>query len=251
MGLVGIGKDLAGKIETRLKTDDLPLRQELRGQVPAGLRDLITVPGVGPKGAQALPARRPGGAGRGQRAGAGAVPQAVQNEMTTMPAERASSSERRREKGARPMSTGLSAFASTLHTTHVWLNQLTELLGWPEEPHRAYLALRAVLHALRDRLSVDEAAALAAQLPMLVRGFYYEGWHPHGKPLKERKKEQFLAHVRADFRQDPDLDAEQVARAVFQLLSRHVAAGEVTKLKRTLPEEIRSLWPEEAPALTV
>jgi DNA polymerase (family 10) len=52
--LGGIGKDLAGKIETILKTGDLPLRQELRGQVPPGLRDLMTVPGLGPKRAQTL-----------------------------------------------------------------------------------------------------------------------------------------------------------------------------------------------------
>jgi DNA polymerase (family 10) len=52
--LDGIGKDLAGKIETILHTGDLPLRQELRKQVPAGLRDLITVPGLGPKRAQTL-----------------------------------------------------------------------------------------------------------------------------------------------------------------------------------------------------
>ena len=123
------------------------------------------------------------------------------------------------------MNTGLSAFDSTIQTTHIWLNELKNLLGCPDDPHRAYLALRAVLHALRDRLSVDEAASLAAQLPMLVRGFYYEGWHPHGKPARERKKEEFLAHVRADFRQDPDVDPESVARAVFQLLASHVTAG--------------------------
>jgi DNA polymerase (family 10) len=52
--MVGIGKDLAGKIETILQTGDLPLRRELRGQVAPGLRDLITLPGVGPKRAQTL-----------------------------------------------------------------------------------------------------------------------------------------------------------------------------------------------------
>ena len=112
------------------------------------------------------------------------------------------------------MGNGLRAFDSTVQTTHVWLNELRGLLGW-EEPHRAYLALRAVLHALRDRLSVDEAAALGAQLPMLVRGFYYEGWHPHGKPVKERTKEAFLGHIAAAFQNDPDVKAEDVTRAVF------------------------------------
>jgi DNA polymerase (family X) len=52
--LPGIGADLAGKIKTALDTGDLPLRRELRGQVPAGVRDFIAVPGVGPKRARAL-----------------------------------------------------------------------------------------------------------------------------------------------------------------------------------------------------
>ncbi len=137
--------------------------------------------------------------------------------------------------------TSLAAFDSTLQTTNIWLNDVLERLGW-QDHHRAYHALRAVLHALRDRLPVDQAAALAAQLPMLVRGFYYEGWHPHGKPVKERHKEEFLAHVAADFRDDPDVDPERVARAVFQVLSKHVTGGEIEGVKRSLPTEIRSLW---------
>jgi uncharacterized protein (DUF2267 family) len=138
--------------------------------------------------------------------------------------------------------TDLTQFDSTLQTTHVWLNDIQERLGW-EEPYRAYHALRAVLHALRDRLPVEQVAALAAQLPMLVRGFYYEGWHPHGKPVKERHKEEFLAHIAAAFRDDPDVDPEQVTRAVFRVLAKHVSAGEVESVKNCLPGELRSLWP--------
>ncbi|HXG09810.1 MAG TPA: DUF2267 domain-containing protein [Gemmataceae bacterium] len=138
--------------------------------------------------------------------------------------------------------TGLKPFDSTIQTTNIWLNDILERLGW-RESHRAYHALRAVLHALRDRLSVEQAAALAAQLPMLVRGFYYEGWHPHGKPVKERHKEEFLAHIADAFRDDPDVDPEQVTRAVFQVLAKHVTAGEIENVKQSLPTELRSLWP--------
>jgi len=60
-----------------------------------------------------------------------------------------------------------------------------------QDPRKAYQALRSTLHTLRDRLTVDEVAQLAAQLPMLVRGFYYEGWDPTGKPLKVRDLESF------------------------------------------------------------
>jgi uncharacterized protein (DUF2267 family) len=137
--------------------------------------------------------------------------------------------------------TSLTPFESTLQTTNVWLNDILDRMRWLDQ-HRAYHALQAVLHALRDRLSVDEAAALAAQLPMLIRGIYYEGWHPHGKPVKERHQEEFLAHIAAAFRDDPDVDPERVTRVVFQVLSKHVTSGEIESVKRSLPAELRSLW---------
>ena len=143
--------------------------------------------------------------------------------------------------------TSLAPFDSTIQTTNVWLNDVLEPLGW-QDRYRAYHALRAVLHALRDRLPVEQAAALGAQLPLLIRGFYYEGWHPHGKPVKERKKEEFLAHVAAAFKEDPDAKPEDVARAVFGVIARHVTLGEVNHVKFSLPGEIRSLWSPDAQA---
>jgi uncharacterized protein (DUF2267 family) len=137
--------------------------------------------------------------------------------------------------------TGLSVFDSTIEKTNIWLNDILDRLGW-QDRQRAYHALRAVLHALRDRLTVTEAADLAAQLPLLIRGIYFEGWHPSGKPIKERKKEDFLAHIRAEFRNDPDIDLEDVTRAVFRVLAKHVSVGEIDDVKQMLPAEIRELW---------
>lgn len=137
--------------------------------------------------------------------------------------------------------TGLSEFDNAVQKTNIWLKDLMERMRW-QDRHRAYSALRVVLHALRDHLSVDEVVALGAQLPMLVRGFYYEGWQPADKPLKERKKEAFLSHISEAFR-DPDIDPEQVVRAVFQVLTDHMTIGEIEGVKHCLPREIRSLWP--------
>jgi uncharacterized protein (DUF2267 family) len=133
----------------------------------------------------------------------------------------------------------LRVFEHTIEITHTWLNDLLERLAWRDQ-QRAYRALRAVLHALRDRLSVDEASHLAAQLPMLVRGFYYEGYHPGGKPLAERKKSEFIAHVKAEFA-DESFEVETVVRAVLNVLAKHITPGEIEKVKKSLPEEIRSL----------
>jgi uncharacterized protein (DUF2267 family) len=98
-----------------------------------------------------------------------------------------------------------------------------------------------VLHALRDRLTVGEAVDLGAQLPMLVRGFYYEGWRPAGKPRKYRDKEHFLEQVRKEAPVLGD-DAERAATAVFALLASEIAGGEPDQVRRLLPPEIRELW---------
>jgi uncharacterized protein (DUF2267 family) len=78
---------------------------------------------------------------------------------------------------------------------------------------------------------------------MLIRGFYYEGWDPTGKPLKERSKEEFLARIEEYFSSDDPVDPEQVARAVFTVLSNRVTEGEIEDVKHVLPAEIEGLWP--------
>jgi uncharacterized protein (DUF2267 family) len=138
--------------------------------------------------------------------------------------------------------TGLDVFDTTLHVTNAWLNDLMEALGW-EDRHEAYLTLRATLHALRDRLTVEEVAQLGAQLPMLIRGFYYEGWDPTGKPLRVRHKEQFLARIDQEMRGDDRIDPERVVRAVFTVLAQRVSEGEIEDVKHVLPGAIRDLWP--------
>jgi uncharacterized protein (DUF2267 family) len=138
--------------------------------------------------------------------------------------------------------TGVTAFDSTIQTTNIWLNDIRDRLGW-QDRQRTYGALRSVLHALRDHLSVDQAAALGAQLPMLVRGFYYEGWHPAGKPTKERSKDDFLAQVAEQFGGDLEIDIEHMARTVLEVLGEHISG--VAHVKVVLPRELRSLWSDE------
>ncbi len=138
--------------------------------------------------------------------------------------------------------TSLDVFETTLQITHTWFNELMQTLGW-QDKHRAYLALRATLHALRDRLTLEELAHLSAQLPMLVRGIYFEGWDPTDQPQRIRQKEGFLARIEQEFATGEPLDADRVARAVFALLTHHIAAGEIEHVKHVLPSDIRDLWP--------
>lgn len=139
--------------------------------------------------------------------------------------------------------TSIKVFDHTVQTTNVWLRELAEAVGWGDDRQRAYHALRAVLHALRDRMTVAEAADLSAQLPLLVRGVFFEGWRPAKKQSRERKVEEFLAEVEHAFPHDVFVNAAEIVGTVFALLSRHVSAGEVEDVKNCLPKQIRSLWP--------
>jgi uncharacterized protein (DUF2267 family) len=138
--------------------------------------------------------------------------------------------------------TGLEVFDTTLNKTNRWLNDAMQELH-SQNRHMAYLALRSTLHAVRDRLPVDEVAHLAAELPMLVRGFYYEGWDPSGKPEKWRRRDEFLERITESFRGAGSIDPEAVARAMFALLSSHLSPGEAQDVKQALPEEVRTYWP--------
>ena len=139
--------------------------------------------------------------------------------------------------------TGLDVFDNTVQKSNIWLKEIMEELGW-ENRHRAYLALRATLHALRDRLNTEEVVELAAQLPMLIRGLYYEGWELNKEKGKQRHIKEFLDNVLHYFATDPDANAEQITRAVFKVLSKRITTGEIEDIMSLLPKEIRELWPQ-------
>jgi len=141
--------------------------------------------------------------------------------------------------------TGIATFDKTIRKTNEWVRDVMNELR-VSDTETAYVALHATLQALRDRLTIEEAAQLSAQLPMLIRGLYFEGWDPAGKPRKERRKEEFLARVRAMFPTRRDLDPERVARAVFAVLAKRVSAGEIADVLSILPHELKDLWPVEA-----
>lgn len=138
--------------------------------------------------------------------------------------------------------TGLEIFDTTLQETNHWLKLVMEELKTDNRKH-AFTALRATLHALRDRIGPANTVHLGAQLPMLLRGAYYEGWRLSETPSRERHVEDFLDRIEANLPRNSQIDAGDCARATFSALAKCLDRGEVEKLTRLLPAEIRSLWP--------
>jgi len=137
--------------------------------------------------------------------------------------------------------TGLPVFDTTVQETNLWLKAIMEGLH-TDDRHLAYVALRATLHALRDRLGPENAVHLAAQLPMLVRGLYYEGWRLAASQSKERTRADFLEHLRSELPRGAAIDANVAARAVFGVMWEKLDLGEVGKVIDRLPPELKELW---------
>jgi uncharacterized protein (DUF2267 family) len=125
--------------------------------------------------------------------------------------------------------------------TEAWIDDVMRRLGW-QDRERVYLVLLATLHALRDSLPRDEAVYIGAQLPALLRGLYYEGWHPDAH-LAAKSRSAFLQRIHDSVHCDPGIDVEEAARVVFVALAARLPAAELEDAKAATPEPLHNLWP--------
>ncbi|TIQ26375.1 MAG: DUF2267 domain-containing protein [Mesorhizobium sp.] len=141
---------------------------------------------------------------------------------------------------------GLEVFDKTVQITNIWLNEIMEDIG----PDRklAWHALGVVLRTLRDRLPAELAANLGAELPLLVRGAYYDQYQPSGLPKRERSLEEFLNPIAEGLKNGRQVNAGDAARLVFRALAHHIDLGQSAKVRDALPKEIQALWPDSVGA---
>ena len=141
--------------------------------------------------------------------------------------------------------TGLEVFDRTIQLTNIWLDEITKRIG----PDRAvaWKVLSTVLHKLRDRLPMELAVHLGAQLPLLVRGVYYDQFEPANLPAEWHSSDEFIHEVQKWLSDIRPVDAKDAIAAVFGVLSSHISAGQIEKIRQALPRDIRTLWPEPEP----
>lgn len=139
---------------------------------------------------------------------------------------------------------GLKLFDTAVQDANLWVNEVDDRLD-RDDKQRSYRALRAVLHAVRDHLTVNEATDLGAQLPTMIRGIYYEGWNSAKNPVRMRRAEEFVAAVQAAYGTERLPAPDRAIRAVFDVLDRHIAAGEMDDVREAFTREVRALFGEE------
>ncbi|TNE60409.1 MAG: DUF2267 domain-containing protein [Bacteroidetes bacterium] len=131
-----------------------------------------------------------------------------------------------------------------------FVNEVAKILGKPEDKAKGGRVLRAVLHALRNRITPNESLQMIAQLPMLIKAIYVDGWRFSNEARELRHLGDFIEAVREaggratlnDF--VTDYETEVAIRAVFRVLRNYVSEGEIADILATLPAELKPLMAE-------
>lgn len=104
-------------------------------------------------------------------------------------------------------------------------------------------ATAAVLHALRDRLTTDEADQMFAQLPEELKEIWAEGEEAEREPIK-MKREEFYERIVRDAGLPSTREARWMTLAVFAALKEQVSPGEAQDVMAQLPRDLKELWDE-------
>lgn len=141
---------------------------------------------------------------------------------------------------------GLEVFDKTVQITNIWLNEIMDDLG--PDRQLAWHALGVVLRALRDRLPAELGANLGAELPLLIRGAYYDQYQPSNLPNRNRSVEEFFNTIAEGLESGRPVNANHAARTVFKAVAHHIDLGQSAKVRDSLPKDFKALWPESVGA---
>ena len=139
-------------------------------------------------------------------------------------------------------------FEKYVQNSNIFLRDLAQELGDPEDRARAGRVLRSVLRAFRNRLTHEESMHLLAQLPMCIKALYVDGWKLSRSPQKIKHVDEFIKEVmkqdarraQKDFKNEED--AAEATRAVFRVIKRHVSDGEAQDIEAELPRQLKAFW---------
>ena len=135
-------------------------------------------------------------------------------------------------------------FDAYINKANTFIKEVAIEIGEPDNKDKAGRVLRAVLHALRSRLTAEESIHMLAQLPLLIKGVFVDGWHLSPINHEEPTYSDFLSEVKKyggvlgekDF--DNDENSIRMIRGVLHVLRKYMSEGEMRNLKFQLPEEI-------------
>lgn len=141
-------------------------------------------------------------------------------------------------------------FKKYVQKAEEFINEVAVELGDPSDKAKAGRILRAVLHALREQITPTESMQLIAQLPVLIKSIYIDGWKLGNKAHRVHKVNDFIEVVRefgksgtsSDF--STDMEVKQAVHAVITVIKNHTSEGEIADIIAVLPTDLKPLVAE-------
>lgn len=130
-------------------------------------------------------------------------------------------------------------FEKIYEEAHYWMNEIADRMGHPEKQH-AYHALRGVLFALRDRLPQSEVFQLSSHLPTMIRGIYFEGYSPSGKPTK-MNRDEFVQCVAEELQKVNGGNPLDAIEAVIATMDDRLGDEPMSHVLNVLPKDLQQL----------
>lgn len=142
-----------------------------------------------------------------------------------------------------------SKFEKFASKSNEFINDLALELAIPGESAKAYRITRAVLHAIRNHLTIEESLQFIAQLPMGLKAVFVDGWSLH-KAKKIHSLNEFLDELEngqekaawVDFNTEDDI-IDAITTTLF-VLRKHISEGEFENVKACLPKPLKQLITE-------
>ena len=136
---------------------------------------------------------------------------------------------------------------------NAYISQLAADLGHPQEQGQTYILLRAVLHTLRDRLTMSEALHLLSQLPLFLKGVFAEHWEYRDQPLqlqrlkefKDAVKQEQARHGEQQFNWSQSTE-DLIAMVLTSLGNHYLTEGQLQHIAMQMPKDIQPLFPVES-----
>jgi len=128
-----------------------------------------------------------------------------------------------------------------------FIKEYAEQIDMAEDHGKATGILTAVLHGLREIISVEESLQLISQFPMFLKAVYVNGWSINKTKTKVKYMPQFVDLVRSfdgaasnnDFVSDEI--AEHYINTTFFALRKYVSAGELQDIRDNLSKNLKNM----------
>jgi len=134
------------------------------------------------------------------------------------------------------------SFEKHIDETYRWIHDIAFLLDGSPRYDVAYQGLRGVLFAMRDRMTPAEVFQFSAQLPLHIRGIFFEGYNLKDKPQKYHA-EEFLDRIDSAIPSGA-YEGKKVFKAVLRVIYDHISKGELKDIHATFPKDLQALWNE-------